>query len=302
MKNCLFNGSGTALITPFHEDLQVDFHFFETLVRFQIENQTDALIIAGTTGESPVLTNDEKNELFEIAVSMTNKKIPVIAGTGSNNTQDAVRKSNEAEKKGVNGLLIVTPFYNKCTQEGLIKHYHYIADRVSTPIIVYNVPSRTGVNITPEAYAAITEHKNIVGIKEANGDLSSAAKTLTLCKDKAVIYSGNDDQTLAMMALGAKGVISVAANIIPEQMHKLTTYALKDEFNKALEVHQKYLRLMNLLFCEVNPIPVKAAAEHLFQKIQKLRLPLTEISQKNRLEILKELDRLALDTKSINLD
>jgi len=290
LKKTVFTGSGTALITPFKDGGgEVDFNFFETLCEFQIQNHTDALIIAGTTGESPVLSKDEKNSLFELAVKTADGKIPVIAGTGSNNTQEAVKKSNEAEKKGVNALLVVTPYYNKCTQEGLIKHYYYIADRVSVPLIIYNVPSRTGVNIQPETYKALSEHKNIAAVKEANGNLSSIAETLSLCGDELDVYSGNDDQTVAINSLGGKGVISVAANIIPLDMHKM---AINGESSAELQL--LYFYLIKELFCEVNPIPVKAAVEMIWKKEQPLRLPLTEISEKNR-------DKLKSVLKSYNL-
>ena len=288
MKQRLFNGCGTALITPFDcETGRLDLLFFERLIRFQIENGADALIVAGTTGESPVLTGEEKSLLFETAARAAGGRTPVIAGAGSNDTGRAVKNCNEAEKKGVDGLLIVTPFYNKCTQEGLVRHYTYIADRVSTPIIVYNVPSRTGVNIQPETYKALAEHKNIVAVKEANGDISSVAKTRALCGDALDVYSGNDDQTAAIMALGGKGVISVASNIIPKQMRELTQAALRGDCETAAAIQRQYQRLMNLLFREVNPIPVKAAAEMMFARKLPLRLPLTRLTEPNR-ELLKE--------------
>lgn len=278
MKNTVFTGSGTALITPFKDDGErVDYDFFEAFCEFQIKNHTDALIVAGTTGESPVLSKDEKNGLFELAVKTANGKVPVIAGTGSNNTEEAVKKSNEAEKTGVNALLVVTPYYNKCTQEGIIEHYYYIADRVSHPLIVYNVPSRTGVNILPETYKALSEHKNIVAVKEANGNLSSIAETISLCGDALQIYSGNDDQTVPINSLGGKGVISVAANIIPEDMHKI---AINGEDSARMQLY--YYELMKELFCEVNPIPIKAAVQMIWQKEQPLRLPLTKISEINK--------------------
>lgn len=295
MHTPLFTGSAAALISPFLPDgKDLDLTFFEQLIEWQITAGTDALVIAGTTGESPVLSPDEKQKMFSLAVKTANKHVPVIAGTGSNDTQMAVIKANAAEKEGVDGLLIVTPFYNKCTQEGLIRHYHYIADRVSAPVIVYNVPSRTGVNILPETYAAITEHKNITGIKEANGDISAAAKTAALCKYKATIYSGNDDQTVGMMAVGAKGVISVAANVIPGPMHEITAHAINNDFFAAQTLQAKYLKLMELLFSEVNPIPVKAAVGSIFGCTLPLRLPLTPLSEKN-------LEKLRQELKSLNL-
>ncbi|MBQ6066155.1 MAG: 4-hydroxy-tetrahydrodipicolinate synthase [Clostridia bacterium] len=295
MKQHLFSGCGTALITPFDSETgRLDLLFFERLIRFQIQNGTDALIVAGTTGESPVLTGEEKSLLFETAVSAAGGRTPVIAGTGSNDTGRAVKNCNEAEKKGVDGLLIVTPFYNKCTQEGLVRHYTYIADRVSAPIIVYNVPSRTCVNILPETYKALAEHKHIVAVKEANGDISSVAKTRALCGESLDVYSGNDDQTAAIMALGGKGVISVASNIIPKQMRELTRAALNGDCETAAAIQRQYQRLMNLLFCEVNPIPVKAAAEMMFARKLPLRLPLTRLTEPNRLKLRDEMKALKL--------
>ena len=295
MKDILFSGSATALITPFTEDGgDVDLGFFEKLLEKQLQCGTDALVIAGTTGEAPVLTAKEKQKLFARAVSVVENRIPVIAGTGSNDTQTALKNANEAEKEGVDGLLVVTPFYNKCTAEGLIKHFYYIADRVSAPIVVYNVPSRTGVNIRPETYAALSEHKRIVGIKEANGDLSATARTVALCGENAAVYSGNDDQTVAMMAIGAKGVISVASNLIPREIHEMTRMALENDLLGASALQRRYLELMRLLFSEVNPIPVKAAAEAIFNKTQPLRLPMTRMTESSRARLLDELKELEL--------
>ena len=292
MKKAVFKGVATALITPFTDDAEkVDFAAFVKLIDFQIRNSADALVISGTTGESPVLSRDEKQSLFREAVKNADGRVPVIAGTGSNNTEEAVRKSNDAEKQGVNGLLIVTPYYNKCTQEGIIEHYFYIADRVSTPVIVYNVPSRTGVAIQPETYKALSEHKNIVAVKEASTDVSAFIKAHALCRDDLRFYTGNDDLTVAMMAHGADGVISVASNIIPDVMHKITHYCASNDFMSARILHEKHLKLMNSLFCEVNPIPVKYACSTLFKINNSLRLPLTKISasSKEKLEtILRE--------------
>ncbi len=290
MKQTIFTGSATALITPFTENGEsIDYALFEDMCEYQIRNGTDALVVAGTTGESPVLSKEEKRMLFRRAVNAAEGRIPVIAGTGSNSTEEAVRKSNDAEKEGVNALLVVTPYYNKCTQDGLIKHYFYIADRVSVPIIVYNVPSRTGVNIQPEVYMALTEHKNIAAIKEANGDISAAAKTFSLCGDKLDVYSGNDDQTAAFLSLGGKGVISVAANIIPHVMHVMAT-----DKEHSTQMQLEYLPLLNALFCEVNPIPVKAAFEMITGKLQPLRLPLTTISDSHRIMLMQLLKRYSL--------
>lgn len=290
MKQTIFTGSAAALITPFTEDGEaVDYALFENLCEYQIQNGTQALVIAGTTGESPVLSKEEKKMLFRRAVDAAGGRVPVIAGTGSNSTEEAVRKSNEAEKEGVNALLVVTPYYNKCTQEGLVKHYFYIADRVSVPIIIYNVPSRTGVNILPETYRALAEHKNIAAIKEANGDISSVARTIALCGDRLDVYSGNDDQTAAFLALGGKGVISVAANIIPAVMQVMVT-----DKERSAQLQLRYLPLLNALFCEVNPIPVKAAVEMITGKPQSLRLPLTTISDSHHNSLLQLLKSYSL--------
>ncbi len=288
MKKAVFKGVATALITPFTDDAEkVDFSSFEGLVDFQIKNSADALVISGTTGESPVLTRDEKIAIFEKAVKTADGRVPIIAGTGSNSTEEAVRKSNDAEKQGVNGLLIVTPYYNKCTQEGLIKHYFYIADRVSAPVIVYSVPSRTGVTIQPETYKALSEHKNIAAVKEASADVSAFVKAKALCGDELYFYSGNDDLTVTMMSQGAEGVISVVSNIIPDVMHRITEYCKNYDYSDARRLHEKYLNLMYSLFCEVNPIPVKYACSALFNVNNTLRLPLTTITDINKERLLK---------------
>jgi len=297
LKKHIFSGCATALITPFTDDgKDVDIKAFEKLIGFQLDNNADALVVAGTTGESPVITSEEKALLFKTACNMCSDKIPVIAGTGSNNTQEAVRKSNDAEKQGVDGLLIVTPYYNKCTQEGIIEHYFYIADRVSAPIIVYNVPSRTGVSIAPETYKILAEHKNISGIKEAGNNVSDFIKTVTLCEDNADIFSGNDDMTVCMMAMGAKGVISVASNIIPDIMHRITANCAEGNFKVASDLLKKHLNLINLMFCEVNPAPVKSACNLLFDIKERLRLPLTNISQMNKQKIANALHECKLLT------
>lgn len=293
MNKQIFKGTATALITPFTADgKDVEYSQFEWLINFQIENGINALVVAGTTGESPVLSPSEKRKLFNTAVRCADKKIPIIAGTGSNNTEEAVRKSNDAEKEGVDGLLIVTPYYNKCTDEGIIKHYFYIADRVSVPIIVYNVPSRTGVNIKPDVYKTLSEHKNIVAVKEASGNISEFIKTSALCQNNLTYYSGNDDQIISMMSEGASGVVSVASNIIPGIICEITELCLRGDFNAALTLHNKYLNLINLLFCEVNPIPVKYACNLLFRLNNILRLPLTAIKESNKIKIADEIEKL----------
>lgn len=285
MKKTIFTGTATALITPFCEDCkEVDYASFERLIEFQLENSVDALVIAGTTGEAPALTADEKSELFRIARSIC-KKTPVIAGTGSNNTIEAVKKSNDAEKQGVDGLLIVTPYYNKCNQEGLIEHYNFIADRVSTPIIIYNVPSRTGVNISADTYNALSEHKNIVAVKEASGNISDTAKVMAICHDSLDFYSGNDDQLLPMLSLGAKGVISVASNLIPHIISAIINEFNNKDYALAQKLYFNYLELFNALFIDVNPIPVKEAMSRIFNCSSSLRLPLTGLQDENRIKL-----------------
>ncbi len=280
MKKQIFSGCATALITPFTADRkEVDYASFERIVNFQIENNIDALVIAGTTGESPVLTSEEKTELIKIAKKNSGVNLPVIAGTGSNDTIEAVKKSNEAEKQGVNGLLIVTPYYNKCSQDGLVNHYFYIADRVSTPIIVYNVPSRTGITIKAETYKALSEHKNIVAVKEASNDVSEIIKSMSLCRDNVSFYSGNDDLTIPIMAYGAKGLISVSSNIIPDIMKRITSLCLTEKYIKATELHSRYLKLINAMFCDINPMPVKYACSKLQLNGNYLRYPLTSLSK-----------------------
>ena len=279
MKKQIFSGCATALITPFTADgKEVDYASFEKLVNFQIENSIDALVVAGTTGESPVLTAEEKSELFRIAKINSGKHLPVIAGTGSNNTVEAVKKSNEAEKQGVDGLLIVTPYYNKCSDEGIINHYFYIADRVSVPIIVYNVPSRTGMTIKAEIYKALSEHKNIVAVKEASNDISECIKTMSLCGDSLDIYSGNDDLTIPLMSCGAEGLISVNSNIIPDIMKQITDFCKTEQFIKASDLQKKYLKLINAMFCDINPVPIKYACSKLHLCENHLRFPLTRLS------------------------
>lgn len=295
MKKSIFSGCATAIITPFTADgKDVDIKAFEKLTEFQLNNNADALVVSGTTGESPVLSAEEKSQLFRSACTLCSGHIPVIAGTGSNNTEEAVRKSNDAEKQGVDGLLIVTPYYNKCTDEGIIKHYFYIADRVSTPIIVYNVPSRTGVNIPPKIYKILAEHKNISGIKEASSNINNFNNTVTLCSESINIYSGNDDMTVNMMSMGAKGVISVVSNIIPGIMHTITELCNNNNFKDASEILKKHLNLINLMFCEVNPAPVKIACNMIFGTNDNVRLPLTKITEANKCLIIKELQKLHL--------
>lgn len=277
MSKPIFTGAGVAIITPFHEDGSVNYECLAKILEDQIANSTDAIVICGTTGESATLSPKEHLDVIKYTVDVVNHRIPVIAGTGSNETAYAVELSNDAEKAGADGLLIVTPYYNKASQRGLAKHYRFIADRVSTPIIIYNVPSRTGCNVLPETYAELAEHKNIVAAKEATGDLSQIAKTIALCGDKLDIYSGNDDQIVPIMSLGGKGVISVLSNICPKVAHDIPTLYLEGKCKESAELQLKYLELCNSMFMDVNPIPVKVAMNMMGMEVGPLRLPLCEM-------------------------
>lgn len=277
MRQPIFTGAGVAIVTPFHEDGSVNYECLAKILEDQIANSTDAIVICGTTGESATLSPKEHLDVIKYTVDVVNHRIPVIAGTGSNETAVAVELSNDAEKAGVDGLLIVTPYYNKASQRGLVKHYNYIADRVSSPIIIYNVPSRTGVNVLPETYAELSEHKNIVGAKEASGNLSQIAQTMALCGDKLDVYSGNDDQIVPIMSLGGKGVISVLSNICPKIAHDIPSLYLDGKCKESAELQLKYLELCNAMFMDVNPIPVKVAMNLMGMDVGPLRLPLCEM-------------------------
>ncbi len=286
MKKTLFKGTGVAIVTPFNEDLSVNYDVFEKLLKFNIENGTDAVIVCGTTGESATLNDEEHKDVIEFAVKTVNGKIPVIAGTGSNDTKYAVELSKHAQQMGVDGLLVVTPYYNKATQQGLITHYTAIADSVDIPVIIYNVPSRTGCNVEPETIKELSKHKNIVGVKEASGNISQVAKIAALCGDEIDIYSGNDDQILPILSLGGKGVISVMSNILPKETHDICRLFFEGKFKESLELSNKLNKISHDLFLEVNPIPVKAALELMGYDAMSLRLPLTSMTQQKK-EILK---------------
>ena len=287
MKDIIFKGCGTAIATPF-KDGTVNLDEFKRLVKFQIENKADSIIVCGTTGESPTLSVDEKIELIKCAVEVSNKKIPIIAGTGSNNTKKAIEMSKIAEDLGADGLLIVTPYYNKCTQNGLIEYYKSIAKSVSIPIIMYNVPSRTGVNITPETCYELSKIPNIVAIKEASGNISQVAKIASLCKDNLQIYSGNDDQILPVLSLGGIGVISVLANIKPNVVHKMCYDYFEGNTQSASKIQLENLSLINTLFDEVNPIPIKYALKKIGFDVGVPRSPLTPVSS----NLAEKLDKL----------
>lgn len=285
MKKILFKGCGTAISTPFDEN-GVNFKEFERLVENQIQNKVDAIIVCGTTGEASTMTTDEKLDTIKCAVKTSNGRIPIIAGTGGNNTKQVIEYSKQVEKLGVNGLLIVTPYYNKCTQNGLIEHYKEIAKNVSLPIILYSVPSRTGVNIEPKTCLELSKIENIVAIKEASGNLSQVAEIAHLCGDNLNIYSGNDDQIVPILSLGGIGVISVLSHVLPEYTHNMVYNFLNGDIKKATKMQLDVIPLCKALFSEVNPIPVKAALNILGYNYGIPRLPLTKMSTEKE-EILE---------------
>ena len=289
MKKILFKGCGTAIATPFTKD-GVNFEEFKKLLEFQIQEGADAIIVCGTTGESSTMTKQEKKDTIRFAIDTVAKRIPVIAGTGGNNTKEAIEMSQYAESVGANGLLLVTPYYNKTTQEGLIAHYSVIAQSVSIPIILYNVPSRTGVNILPETCLALSKIPNIVAVKEASGNISQVAKIAALCQEDLAIYSGNDDQIIPILSLGGLGVISVLSNIEPKFTHQMVMDFLNGNTKAAKEAQLKCLPLVDALFCEVNPIPVKAALCMKGYDFGIPRLPLIEMSNKGKEKLQKAIE------------
>ncbi|WMJ81087.1 4-hydroxy-tetrahydrodipicolinate synthase [Clostridium sp. MB40-C1] len=282
----LFKGSGVAIITPFNEENKVNFKKLEEILEWHVKSGTDAIIICGTTGEASTMSESERKETIKFTVDVINKRIPVIAGTGSNNTLAAVSMSKWAESIGVDGLLVITPYYNKTTQKGIVEHFKVIDSNVNIPIIVYNVPGRTGLNLAPKTLLKLTELKNIVGVKEASGDLSQVAEMKALCGDKIDIYSGNDDQIIPVLSLGGAGVISVAANIFPKDVHDMCQYYFDKKLDEALNLQLTMLPLINSLFIETNPIPVKTAMNLLGMNVGNLRLPLCDMEESN-LNILK---------------
>lgn len=278
MKNTVFTGAASAIITPLTKD-GIDFDNFGKLIDWQIENGIDAVVVAGTTGEGSTLTDEEHRAAIKFAVDRINGRVPVIAGTGSNDTAYAIELSQYAEEAGADALLLVTPYYNKATQNGLIASFTAIADSVSIPCILYNVPSRTGCNLTPASIAKLAEHKNITGIKEASGNLSQVAQIAALCGDNLDIYSGNDDQNVPIMSLGGKGCISVLANIMPKETHEMCESFFSGNIARSRELQLTLLPLINALFCEVNPIPAKAACAAMGFCENYLRLPLTPMEK-----------------------
>lgn len=281
MKKILFEGCGTAIATPFNEN-GVNLEEFKRLVEDQIENNVDALIVCGTTGESATMTEEERLQTIECAVKTSNGRIPIIAGTGANNTKAVIEMNKKVEQLGVDGVLIVTPYYNKTTQEGLLSHYKVIAENTKLPIILYNVPSRTGVNIKPETCLKLSKIPNIVAIKEASGDLSQIAEIANLCGEELNIYSGNDDQVIPILSLGGKGVISVLSNIKPKYTHDMCYNYFNGNIKEAAKMQIEAIPLIKALFSEVNPIPVKAALNMVGYNFGIPRLPLIEMSEEGK--------------------
>ncbi|HOO22484.1 MAG TPA: 4-hydroxy-tetrahydrodipicolinate synthase [Clostridia bacterium] len=278
MKKTVFKGAATAIITPFRDD-KIDFESFGKLIDWQIESGIDGIVVCGTTGESSTLTDEEHRAAIAFAVERANGKVPIIAGTGSNDTAYAIDLTKEACEMGADAVLCVTPYYNKATQRGLIEMYNRIADASTKPVMLYNVPSRTGVNIEPTTYQALAEHENIVAIKEANGQISKIVETMSLVGDKLDLYSGNDDQIVPLLSLGGKGVISVLSNIMPSETKEICTRFFSGDIKGSLELQLKYHKLIDALFSEVNPIPVKAACAAMGICENSVRLPLTTMDE-----------------------
>lgn len=293
MRTPLFTGSGVAIVTPFTKET-VDLPVLGRLLDFQLENGTDAVIVCGTTGEASTMSYHERMRTIEFCVEHVNGRVPVIAGSGSNATENAMTLSRDAERAGADGLLLVTPYYNKASQSGLICHYLAVADAVQIPMILYDVPSRTGVTMAPETYAELAKHPNINGVKEASGNLGAIQRTRNLCPEDFFIWSGNDDETVPICALGGKGVISVVANILPAEMHTLVKLCMDNDFAQAGTLQLALKDFCDAMFCDVNPIPVKTALGLLGWEVGSLRLPLCEPSEENLRRIRKSLTKMGL--------
>ncbi len=293
----VFKGAGVAIITPFTQDNEVDYEKLGELIEYQIAEGTDSIIICGTTGEASTLTHEEHLECIRYTVEKVAKRVPVVAGTGSNATDTAIYLSQEAEKYGADALLLVTPYYNKATQKGLVAHFTAVAESVNIPIILYNVPGRTGCNLTPATVAALVKNvKNIVGIKEASGNIAQVAEIMQLTGGKIDLYSGNDDMIVPVMSLGGQGVISVLSNIAPKDTHDIVMKYLEGDVVASRELQLKYFPLINALFCEVNPIPVKKAVNLMGFEVGNLRMPLTEMEPANAERLLKEMKAIGIKT------
>lgn len=296
MKKPVFTGSAVAIVTPFTEDF-IDFDKLGELVDYQIDNGTSAIVVCGTTGEASTQSIPEHLATVEYVIKKAAGRVQVIAGTGSNDTSHALMMSQNAEKSGADALLLVTPYYNKTTQHGLVKHFTYVADRVNIPIILYNVPSRTGMSFTAETYRELSKHPNINGVKEASGNFTLACHTRAICPEDFYVWSGNDDQVVPLMSLGALGVISVAANVIPRQMADMTEAYLNGDVKTALAIQAKYFDLCDKLFVEVNPVPVKTAMNLLGWNVGQLRMPLTDMLPANVDKLRKALTDAGLTVK-----
>ena len=291
----LFKGSGVALVTPFTEEKGVNYEELERLLEFQIANETDAIIICGTTGEPVTMTEEERLSVIYFTIEKVNKRVPVIVGTGTNNTKATIKFSKKVEYFGADGLLVVTPYYNKCTQNGLYAHYKMVAEAVSLPIIMYNVPGRTGVNMLPATAARLGKDvENIVAMKEASGDITQVADLIKMAEGTLDVYSGNDDQIVPILSLGGIGVISVLSNIAPKDTHDMVMSYLEGDVKKAAELQLKYLDVVHALFCEVNPIPVKKALEYIGFATKVIRMPLTEMEEGNAAKLKAEMDKIQI--------
>lgn len=294
----VFTGAGVAIVTPMTETGEVNYPKLEELLEYQIANGTDSIIICGTTGESSTLTHEEHLEVIRFTIEKVAGRIPVIAGTGSNCTDTAVYLSTEAEKYGADALLLVSPYYNKATQKGLIAHFTKIANSVKIPVILYNIPGRTGVNITPETLAYLAHNvENIVGVKEASGNISQVAKIAQLAGDELDIYSGNDDQIVPLLSLGGKGVISVLSNIAPQETHDIVAKFMEGDVSGSCKLQLKALPLIDALFCEVNPIPVKTAMNMLGWDVGPARMPLSPMEEEHKAWLQKEMDAFGVKAK-----
>lgn len=296
MKKVIFKGCGTAIITPFTED-GVNFEEFRKMIEFQISEGVDSIIVCGTTGESSTMTTEEKKETIKFAIDVAAKRIPIIAGTGGNCTKSAIEMSKYAESVGADAVLVVTPYYNKTTQAGLIAHYKAIAEAISIPVVLYNVPSRTGLNITPATCLELSKVENIVAIKEASGNISQVAEIASLCKDNLAIYSGNDDQVLPILSLGGLGVISVVSHLIPKDMHNIVENFFNGNIKEATRLQLNTLKLTSALFSEVNPIPVKAACNMMGFNVGIPRLPLIEMSDAGKERLKSEMVNYGIKVK-----
>lgn len=294
----IFKGAAVAIVTPMTENGDVNYPKLGEIIEFQIANKTDAIVICGTTGEASTLSHEEHIEVIDYCVKKVAKRVPVIAGTGSNCTETAIYLSQEAEKSGADALLVVTPYYNKATQKGLIAHFKAVADSVEIPIILYNVPGRTGCNLAPATVAELVKNvKNIVGIKEASGNISQVAKLMSLCGDEIELYSGNDDQIVPLLSLGGLGVISVLSNVAPKETHDIVEMYLEGDVRGSMELQLKAIPLIDQLFCEVNPIPVKAGMNLMGFEVGPLRMPLTEMEDAHKESLKAAMKDFGIEVK-----